>query len=85
MCEYCISDMSKFKKKESARTHEEARAVVCCACGRKVKKGGVSCVSPRLASLVCQYVHTNFSIQNSYHPTAMCTTCSVTLCALEKV
>ena len=77
--------MSKFTKKDSARTHEEARKVVCCACGRKAKKGGISCVSPRFESLVCQYVYENFSVQNTYHPTAMCTTCRITLTAFEKV
>ena len=74
-----MSNLSKFASK--ARTHEEARAVVCCVCGRKVvaRKGGFPCVSDRLANLVCKYVYENFSVQNSYHPTAICGTCRVTL------
>ena len=80
-----MSNLSKFASK--ARTHEEARAVVCCVCGRKVvaRKGGFPCVSDRLANLVSKYVYENFSVQNSYHPTAICGTCRVTLGAFEKV
>ena len=82
-----MSSLSKFSKKTSARTHDEARAVVCCVCGKKVKdnKGGVSVVSDRLSNLVCQYVHQNYSVQNTSHPTAMCGACRVTLCSYEKV
>ena len=82
-----MSTLSKFSKKTSARTYDEARAAVCCVCGKKVKdnKGGVSVVSDRLSNLVCQYVHQNYSVQNTSHPTAMCGACRVTLCSYEKV
>lgn len=82
-----MSNQSKFAKKSSARTHDEARASVCCSCGRKVKDkaGGVRCVNARMVALVCQYVDEKFSLQNTFHPTALCVTCRVALCALEKV
>ena len=82
-----MSTLSKFANKQSARTHDEARAVVCCVCGKKVKdnKGGVKFVNERLSNLVRQFVHDSYSVHNSSHPTAMCGTCRVTLCSLEKV
>ena len=82
-----MAALSKFSSKESARTHDQARAVICCVCGKKVKdkSGGVRCVNERLSKLVCQYVYSSFSILNPSHPTAMCGTCRVTLCSWEKV
>ena len=82
-----MSTLSKFSKKGSARTHDEARAVVCCVCGKKVKdkKGGVGFVNDRLSNLVRQYVHQDYSVQNTSHPTAMCGSCRVTLGSYEKV
>ena len=73
--------------KERAITHDEARAYICCTCGKKVntKTGGVKVVSPKLANLVCQFVSARFSVQNSFHPTAICGTCRLTLTAYEKV
>ena len=73
-----ISDMPK-----SARTHDEARAVVCCCCGRKVTDGK-GC-STKMAELVRQFAHKNFSVENLFHPTALCSTCRVSLSAFEKV
>ena len=60
---------------------------MCCVCGKKLKdnKGGVKVVSEKLADLVRQFVHTNYSIHNSSHPTAICGTCRVTLSVFEKV
>ena len=78
-----MAAFSKFASK--ARTHEQARGVICCVCGKKVGAGGVKCVSERLAKLVHQHVNSSFSIHNPAHPTAMCGTCRVTLCAWEKV
>ena len=82
-----MSTLSKFSKKGSARTHVEARAVICCVCGKKVKdkKGGVGFVNDRLSNLVRQYVHQDYSVQNISHPTAMCGSCRVTLGSYEKV
>ena len=73
--------------KERPITHDEARAYICCTCGRKVniKTGGVKVVSPKLANLVCQYVSASFSAQNTFHPTAMYGTCRLTLTAYDKV
>ena len=73
--------------KERAITHDEARAYICCTCGKKVntKTGGVKAVSPKMANLVCQYVCASFSVQNTVHPTAMCGTCRLTLTAYDKV
>ena len=87
LCFREMSTLSKFASKQSARTHDQARAVICCVCGRKVKdkSGGVKCVNERLSNLVCLYVHESFSIHNPSHPTAMCVTCRVTLCSWEKV
>ena len=49
-----MSTLSKFSKKGSACTHDEARAVACYVCGKKVKdkKGGVGFVNDRLSNLV---------------------------------
>ena len=85
-----MSAASKFGKLVSARTHEEARALICCACWKKVKKnnqggGTVSVVSEKLSNLVRQFVFKNYSVNNSLHPTAMCVSCRLTLCSLEKV
>ena len=82
-----MSTLSKFGNKKSARTHEEARGCMCCVCGKKLKdnKGGVKLVSGKLADLVRQFVHKNYSIHNNSHPTAMCGTCRVTLSVFEKV
>ena len=71
--------------KERAISHDEARAYICCVCGRKVNTGGSKHVSPKLASLVCQFVNASFSVLNSFHPTGMCVTCRLTLSAYEKV
>ena len=59
-------DMAALSSKESARTHDQARAVICCVCGKKVedKSGGVRCVNERPSKLVCQYVYSSFSILN---------------------
>ena len=73
----------KPKKQEFARTHSEARQVVCCVCGRKVTDGHR--VTERLATLVRQFVFEHYSTDNNCHPTGMCSTCRVTLGELEKV
>ena len=73
----------KPKEQEFARTHSEARRVVCCVCGRKVTEGHT--VTERLATLVRQFVFEDYSTDNNCHPTGMCSTCRVTLGALEKV
>ena len=82
-----MSTLSKMFKKGSARTHDEARDVECCVCGKKVKdkKGGVGFVNDRLSNLVRQYVHQEYSVQNISYPTAMCGSCRVTLGSYEKV
>ena len=82
--------MSSLTKggKEFARSHDDARAAVCCVCGKKVKdnkKGGRPVINSRLESLVCQFVHKNYSILNTAYPTAICGSCRLTLCSLEKV
>ena len=82
-----MAAFSKFASKDSARTHDQARAVICCVCAKKVKdkSGGVKCVNERLSNLVCQYVHSSFSIHNPSHPTVICGSCRLTLCSWEKV
>lgn len=83
-----MATIRQFGKLESARTHEEARQVVCCACFRKViknKSGStVKVVSERLASLVKQFVNSENSVENTSCPTAMCIP-AMALCAMEKV
>jgi ribosomal protein S26 len=84
-----MSTLSKFGRQETARTHDEARAIVCCVCGRKVKKnktgGTVKVVNEKLANLVRKFVFEGFSVSNTSHPTAICVTCRLALCAVEKV
>ena len=84
-----MASLSKFGKIESARTHDEARAIVCCVCARKVKvnkKGGiVKTLSAKLSYLVQKFVFDGYSDRNSAYPTAMCGTCRLTLFDLEKV
>ena len=77
---------SKFVKKEAARTHEEARTSVCCACWKKTgdRKEIVKVVGERWASLVRQNIFSEFSVINTAHPTALCVTCRLALSAIEK-
>ena len=82
-----MSTMSKFVKKDSARTHDEARCVICCVCAKKVKDntGGRRIVSNKLAALVRQFVHGSYSTYNNSHQTAICSSCRLTLVELDKV
>ena len=73
----------KAKKQVHARTHSEARKIVCCACGRKVTDG--HSVTQRLSLLVKQFVYEDYSPENISHPTGICSTGHVTLGVLEKV
>ena len=76
-----------FKNKEKPLSHDEARGYICCVCGKKVnsKTGGVKFVNQKLSNLVRQFVHNSYSVQNRFHPTAMCGTCRLTLCGFDKV
>jgi uncharacterized CHY-type Zn-finger protein len=82
-----MSTLSKFAGKKFARTHEDARAVVCCVCARKLKdkKGGMPVINTRIEILVRQFVHKDYSVHNIAHPTAICGSCRVALCSREKV
>ena len=84
-----MASLSKFGKLDSARTHEQSRAIVCCCCGKKVKvnkKGGtVNIVSEKMSCLVRKYVYEGYSEHNTAHPTAMCVTCRLALTDLGKV
>ena len=84
-----MAALSKFGRFEAPRTHDQARSIICCVCGRKVKvntKGGtVNKVSLRLSNLVRKFVYDGYSEQNSAHPTAMCVTCRLGLFELDKV
>ena len=87
-----MSHLTKFGKVRSPRTHDEARAIVCCVCWLKVKqkqfnpKSGVTkIVSEKLSDLVKKFVYDGYSVQNTSHPTSMCVSCRLTLCSLEKV
>ena len=84
-----MANLSKFGRLDSARTHEQARAIICCVCGRKVRKnktgGTVTVVSEKLSNLVRKFVFDGFTVHNTTYPTAMCVTCRLALSALEKV
>ena len=84
-----MSALSKFERQVNARTHDEARALICCVCWKKVKKnnngGAVKLVSERQSNLVRQILFENYSVHNSLHPTALCVSCRLTLYSLEKV
>ena len=78
-----MANLSKFSK--NPRTHDQARAIVCCACGRKVKKSNVHVLSEKFENLVRKFVFDGFSVHNTAHPTALCVTCRLALSDLEKV
>ena len=84
-----MASLSKFGKLDSARTHEQCRAIVCCCCGKKVKvnkkDGTVNIVSEKMSCLVRKYVYEGYSEHNTAHPTAMCVTCRLALTDLGKV
>ena len=84
-----MANQSKFGKQDTARTHDEARAVVCCVCGRKVKKnktgGTISFVSEKWEKLVRRFVYQDYSVHNNAHPTGLCVTCRLALSAADKV
>ena len=73
---------------KTARTHQESRMVVCCCCGRKMKvqkgKTPIKVINDQIAALVVKYVYCNYSLNNEAYPTAICTTCRLTLVATEK-
>ena len=81
---YFIVAHMPFSKKASARTHEEARKVICCGCARKSTEP-YRAVNERLAELVRKFVFSNYSIENEAHPVGICSTCRKTLDALDKV
>ena len=62
-----IANLSKFVpfgQFDVARTHDEAKAIVCCICGRKVKKskahGSVHVVSEKFSNLVRKFVYSGY-------------------------
>ena len=80
---------SKYVNIKESRTHEQSRQSVCCCCGRKVKFSGdkktIRVIDEKLSSMIVKFVYSDFSISNSAHPTAICTTCRLALTAIEKV
>ena len=82
-----MANLSKFAiaNKKFGRSHDDARCVVCCVCAKKVKKGGMKIVNKRLEDLVRLYVHKEYTVCNIAFPTAICCSCRLTLCSLEKV
>ena len=70
--------------RETARTHDEACAALCCVCWRKVKSGGRK-VSNNLTLLVRQFVFDGYSPNNNSHPTSICNNCRVALSMKKKV
>ena len=80
---------SKYEKHSVSRTHEEARMSVCCCCGRKVKiqkgKPLIKVIDEKTSCLVVKYVFSDYSVSNHSHPTAICTTCRLTIFAVDKV
>ena len=84
-----MASLSKFAtaNKRFGRCHDDARGVVCCVCSKKLKdkKGGISVINKRLEDLVRLFVHKEYSVCNTAFPTAICSTCVVTLCSREKV
>ena len=84
-----MANLSKFGRLASAWTHEQARAIICCVCGRKVKKnktgGTVAALSEKLSKLVRKFVFDGYTVHNTSYPTGMCVTCRLALSALEKV
>ena len=84
-----MANQSKFGRQDIARTHDEARAVVCCVCGRKVKKnktgGTITFVSEKWEKLVRRFVYEGYSVQNTAYPTGLCVTCRLALSAAHKV
>ena len=84
-----MANLSKYGRQDVARTHDEARGIVCCVCGRKPKKnktgGNINIVSEKWETLVRKFVFKNYSVNNTAHPTALCVTCRLALSDKEKV
>ena len=84
-----LSKFVPFGRYDAARTHDESRAIVCCVCGRKVKKskahGSVHVVSEKFSNLVRKFVYGGYSVHNTAHPTGLCITCRLALSAVDKV
>ena len=85
-----MAALSKFGRVATARSHDECRQVVCCVCSKKVKQknkrsGTIKVISEKMSNLVRQYVFGGYSVQNPFHPTALCDSCRLTLCDFEKV
>ena len=84
-----MDNLKKYGRQDKARTHTEARAIICCVCGRKPKKnktgGNISVVSEKWETLVKRFVYKDYSVHNTAHPTALCVTCRLGLSDLDKV
>ena len=80
---------NKYLKGKYARSHYEARKVICCCCGKKVKcvkkSDSAFIVNERFSNLVRKFVLPEFSEHNESHPIALCDSCRLTLAAHEKV
>ena len=48
-------------------------------------KKNIKVIDEKLSSMIVKFVYSDFSISNSAHPTAICTTCRLALTAIEKV
>ena len=75
--------MPPFVKKEAARSHSENLAVVCAVCWRKNKN--VRSVSEKVCEQIKQFVFSDYSSSNGFHPTAICDGCRNTLSDVSKV
>ena len=84
-----MAPLSQYGSSKNARTHDQARKVVCCVCSRKVtqtknRSGTIQAISEKFENLVRKFVFKDYSIQNEMYPTALCITCRLALTAMNK-
>ena len=67
-----------------ARTHSEARPVICSVCWKKTGTSG-SNVSKEIELLIKQHVFEGYSLSNESYPSSICGSCRVCLKEIDKV
>ena len=69
----CSNQESKMNFQKKQRSHDENRAVLCCACGKKDQK--CSLVTPAVQECVKTEIYQGYTIDDRYYPSGICTAC----------
>ena len=79
----------KYEKGSTARSHEESRQLICSCCAKKVRthksRNPIKKMNVRYEHLLKLYVFSEYSVNNTSYPSALCDSCRLTLVAIEKV